>query len=178
MNSRVSRSISRFWNSILTSSLASSSLHLHFHLKQETSIGQVVGLVVFLACRFVVGFVSELVKSASLDRLYGLFLIAGIRSSLLVWLSCILVFILLVFLFLIFVYLFGRIWSILWTRDRGTLGFESFLDGWELFQEGGELLDVERDSLQLVLAFATPVAIVIQSKGPTFFPGSISSSFS
>ena len=106
-----------------------------------------------------IGLVLKLVKSASLDRLHGLFLITGIRSSLLVWLSCILV-----FLFLIFVYLFGGIWSILWTRDRDTLGFESFLDGWELFQEGGELLDVERDSLQLVLAFATLVAIVIQSK--------------
>lgn len=48
-----------------------------------------------------IGLVLKLVKSASLDRLHGLFLITGIRSSLLVWLSCILVFILLVFLFLI-----------------------------------------------------------------------------
>ena len=100
-----------------------------------------------------IGLVLKLVKSASLDRLHGLFLITGIRSSLLVWLSCILV-----FLFLIFVYLFGGIWSILWTRDRNTLGFESFLDGWELFQEGGELLDVERDSLKLLLVCAMQAA--------------------
>jgi CBS domain containing-hemolysin-like protein len=65
----------------------------------------------------VVGLVFELVKSASLDRLHGLFLITGVRNSLLVWLSCILVFILLVFLFLIFIYLFGRAWSILRTRN-------------------------------------------------------------
>jgi Flp pilus assembly protein TadB len=86
----------------------------------------------------VVGLVLVLVKSASLYRLHGLFLVAGVRNGLLVWLSCILVFVplvfvLLVFLFPIFVYLFGRAWSILWTRDRDALGFESFLDGWELF---------------------------------------------
>lgn len=92
-----------------------------------------VSLVVLLACRLVVGLVPVLFKSASLDRLHGLFLVAGVRNGLLVWLSCILV-VFLVFLFLIFVYLFGRAWSILWTRDRDALGFESFLDGWELFQ--------------------------------------------
>ena len=64
-----------------------------------------------------VGLVLVLVKSASLDRLYRLFLVAGVRNGLLVWLSCILVFVLLVFLSLIVVYLFGRAWSIFWTRD-------------------------------------------------------------
>jgi len=50
----------------------------------------------------------ELVKSTSLDRLHGLFLITGVRNSLLGWLFCILVFIFFVVLFLIFVYLYGR----------------------------------------------------------------------
>ena len=128
-----------------------------------------MSLVVFLARRFVVGLVFELVKSASLDRLHGLFLITGVHNSLLVWLSCILV-----FLFPIFVYLFGRAWSILWARDRDAFGFESLLNGWELFQEGGKLLDVERDSLQLVLAFAMPVTIAIRNKdSPSFLEASL-----
>jgi len=116
-----------------------------------------------------VGLMLEFVKSASLDRLYGLFLIAGIRNGLLVWLSCVLVCILIVF-FLIFVYLFGRAWSVLGTRDRDALGFESLFNGWELFQEGGELLDVERDTLQLLLAFAIPMAIAVRSKDSPSFP--------
>ena len=111
-----------------------------------------------------VGFVLELVKSASLDRLHRLFLLAGVRNGLLVWLSCILI-----FLSLIFVYLFGRARSILWARDRDAFGFESRFNGWEVFQEGGKLLDVERDSLQLLLAFAMPVALAILNEDPPSF---------
>ena len=63
-----------------------------------------MSLVVFFARRLVVGLVLGFVKSASLDGLHGLFLIAGVRSGLLARLSCILIFV----LFLIFVRLFGR----------------------------------------------------------------------
>lgn len=68
------------------------------------------GLVVFLACRLVVGFVLELVKSASLDGLHGPFVIAGIGNSLFARLSFIFIFIFVVFLFFFLVFgdLFGR----------------------------------------------------------------------
>lgn len=76
-------------------------------------------LVVFLACRLVVGFMLEFVKSAGLDGLHGLFFAAGIGSSLLARLPCILIFVLFLFLFpfLIFVYLFGSACPVLGTRD-------------------------------------------------------------
>lgn len=68
------------------------------------SRGQFVSLVVFLARCLVVGLVLEFVKSASLDRFHGLFLVAGVRSGLLARLSRIFIFV----LFLTFVRLFGR----------------------------------------------------------------------
>ena len=102
-----------------------------------------------------VGFVLELVESASLDGLHGLFLVAGISNSLLAQLSCILIliFVLFLLLFILFVYIFGRACTILRTRDRDALGFESFLDGGKLFEERCELLNVERDSLKDLLVF-------------------------
>ena len=96
-----------------------------------------------------VGFVLELVKSARLDGLNGFFLIAGIRNVFLDRLFCTFtfIFIFVLFLFLIFLYVLGRTRTILRARHRNTLSFESFLDLWELFEERGELLDVERNSL-------------------------------
>jgi hypothetical protein len=121
-------------------------------------------LIVLLACRLVVGFVLEFVKSASLDRLHGLFLIliTGIDNRFLA------------LLFLIFVYLFSRTCTILRTRNRDAFGFESFLDRRKLFEERGELLDIERDSLDPVSAFAIAVAVCVWDKdSPSFREASL-----
>jgi hypothetical protein len=87
--------------------------------------------------------VLKLVKSASLGGLHRLFLIAGISNGLLARLFCILVLIFVLFLFLIFLYLFGRACTIFRARHRDAFGFEGLLDLWKLFEERGELLDVE-----------------------------------
>ena len=87
-------------HSILTRSFAPSSLR-----PQARSTPEVKGqLVVFLTRRLVIRFVLEFVKSANLDGLQGLFLVAGVHSGLLARLSCILILV----LFLLFVFLFGR----------------------------------------------------------------------
>lgn len=129
-----------------------------------------------------IGFVLELVKSARLDGLEGLdglLLIAGIRSSLLARLFCIIIFVLvLFFLFLVFVYLLGRACAVVRTRNRDALGLESFLDVRKLFEERGKLLNVERDSLEPGLDLAMPNAHQLRREVHTFFPGSSSSSFS
>jgi hypothetical protein len=134
-------------------------------------------LIVLLACRLVVGFVLEFVKSASLDRLHGLFLIliTGIDNRFLARLSCIIsFFVLILLLFLIFVYLFSRTCTILRTRNRDAFGFESFLDRRKLFEERGELLDIERDSLDPVSAFAIAVAVCVWDKdSPSFREASL-----
>lgn len=114
----------------------------------------------------------EFVQSASLDGLHGLFFAAGIGNSLLAQLSCILIliFVLFLLLFILFVYIFGRAYTILRTRDRDALGFESFLDGGKLFEERCELLNVERDSLKDLLVHVMTIAITMDNKDPPSFP--------
>lgn len=97
-------------------------------------------LVVFLARRFVVGFVLELVKLASRGRLRGLLTfvsvyiglslsLVGIRST------------------IVFVFLFLGASAVDWARKRDALRFQGFLDLRQLLDKSGELLDVQRNTL-------------------------------
>lgn len=111
----------------------------------------------------------EFIQSASLDGLRGLISVAGIRNSLLARLFWVFIFVLFLLLFILFVYLFGRTCPILGTRDRDAFGFESFLNGGKLFEECGELLDVERNSLEALLVHVVLIAIMTDDEGPPFF---------
>jgi hypothetical protein len=83
-----SSNVSHYEQQGITQYKQDSKLHLHHssphspHLQYQakcTSLNATAVLVVFLARRLVIGFVLGLVKfaSASLDRLHGLFLVAG-----------------------------------------------------------------------------------------------------
>lgn len=148
-----------------------SSRHGHRNLKQKAPPIHVVSLVVFLTRRLMVGFVLKFVKSASLDRLQGLLLIASIRNDLLARLSffIIIIPIFVIFLFLFLVCLLGRACTIFRARNRDALGLESLFDSRKLFKERGELLDVERDSLQPALVFALQAARDLQNEDPPSF---------
>jgi hypothetical protein len=97
-----------------------------------------------------IGLVLEPVKSASLDGLHNLLVLACRRNCLLFRLSRIFF---LVFFFLIFLDSLCRNPVVCRTWDSNTLRFQRFLDFGQLLDECGELLDVEGDSLRLVLAF-------------------------
>lgn len=117
-----------------------------------------------------VGFVLELVKPASLDRLHGLFLIACRSNGFLARFSFIFIFVLFLLLTFILVYLSGRARTIPRTRNRNALGLESLFNSRKLFEERAELLDVERDSLESTLVFALRLARALQDEDPPSFP--------
>ena len=161
MYSRVSRSISKLEKLHLNRS-GPCNFHLQYQAEHSSSARAV--LVIFLARRLVVGFVLELAKSASLDGFHRLLvlILVDIFFVCLLQSSCIVTFVVVLLVFLIFVWLFRGAAVVSWAGDRNALGFESFLNGWKMFDECGELLDVEGDSLELVLALAMPVASSIR----------------
>ena len=117
----------------------------------------IIILIIFLARRLVVGFVLELVKSTRLHGLQSLLVIVDIRDGLLPWLfhNFILVFIHL--FVLVFLCRFDRASTVFRAWDRDAFGFEGAFNSRKLLDEGRELLDVERDSLESLLVAATRV---------------------
>ena len=112
-------------------------------------------LIIFLARRLVVGFVLELIKSTRLDGLRRLLVIVNIHGGLLAWLFHIFILVIILFVVLVFLCRFGRASTVLRAWDRDAFGFEGTFNSRKLLDEGRELLDVERDSLESLLVAAT-----------------------